>query len=161
MSRLSLRALFLAAALIALISQGCGGSDSDDTVRVEWQPKDQAKLQTSLDASAIQTVIYVTNPTDRTLREVRLRLPPLDAGVPGLSMGTVAGSRTHFEGETYVWSLGDMAPHSRVAFDLGLWFESSLKLQGEITLGLAVELVSQDLEESISSNQLSIVARSN
>jgi hypothetical protein len=78
-----------------------------------------------------------------------------------MRFGTIAGARTNFEGDTYVWKLGDLAPHTQVAFDLGLWFESSLRHQGETTLALSLEVTSEDLDRTLRSNRLEISAIGN
>jgi hypothetical protein len=153
--------LILANALAAICLIGCGSSSEGEVVTVDWQPKGETSLETRLDAQAIQTVVYVTNSSDHTLRDLRLRLPPFDGGLPGMRFGTIAGSRTNFEGDTYVWKLGDLAPHTKVAFDLGLWFESNLRHQGETTLALSLEVTSEDLDRTLRSNRLEISAIGN
>ena len=67
--------------------------------------------------------------------------------------------RTQFEGNSHVWHLGDLAPHSRTAFELGLWFETMFEASGDPSFDLSLELASPDLSQAVVSNALSVGLR--
>jgi hypothetical protein len=141
----------LLVALLCLAAAACGGSDGGSVV-VYWQAREAGFN----DDGPVPTVVRLRNDTDTTIRNASLRFDSGDArgGHAGLSIGTVTNASSRFEGDAQVWSLGDLPPHTELAFEIGLWFDSSLHVLGAPPVSLAVQLASDDLHEAVSSNRL-------
>ena len=141
-------------ALLCLAAAACGGS-KDEGVVVYWQARDAAFNSDDKDGP-VPTVVRLRNDTDETIRDAQLRFDSTDArgGHAGLSIGTITNASSRFEGDAQVWSLGDLPPHTELAFEIGLWFDSALHVTGAPPVSLAVELASNDLRQAVSSNRL-------
>jgi hypothetical protein len=140
--------------LATLLLAGCGGSDGG-AVSVEWRLKEGAA------GASYETVVYLRNDGDATLRDATLRFSPASsANAPaGVSIGTVSGVSSRFEGEVQTWALGDIAPATDVVFPLGLWFDHQLDIDQAHPIELVMELHSPDLQGAIVSNPLSVRLR--
>jgi hypothetical protein len=151
--------IIVAALVFALVAAACGGGQKQGVV-VSWEaPNLSATLAAEdigFEASPVQTMVYVTNNGDRVLRNAVIRFSDAQADAPaGFGIGTITNSSTRFEGTTRVWSLGDVAPGSRVGFKIGIWFSDRYRSASPAALTLTVELASPDLASPLKSNPLS------
>ncbi len=150
----------MAVALAALAATACGGGSG--SVKLAWQPSHGTDLQLAAangqNPPVYQTVIYMSNETNETLRDARVRFRP-DAAVNapiGFHIGTVAQVSSQFEGEDQVWPVGDLAPGAHVSMPLGLWFDLDHATHQDNPVELTLDLVSRDLTTDVASNALKV-----
>jgi hypothetical protein len=148
---MSRKAIPLFLAMLCLVAAACGGSKGEGVV-VYWQARDPEFNEDG----PVPTVVRLRNDTGETIRDARLRFNATEArgGHAGLSIGTITNASSRFEGDAQVWSLGDLPPHTELAFEIGLWFDSELQVLDAPPVSLAVELASSDLRQAVSSNRL-------
>ena len=152
--------LVACATLAALAATACGGSS--ESVRLVWRPAEGSDIQfdpaAPKDGPLFQTMVFVSNNTDAILHDARLRFQMDNArNAPvGFRVGTVAPISSRFEGGDQLWSVGDIAPNTRVAVQLGLWFDLDYKTSQEHPVELILALVSPDLGDTIESNALRV-----
>jgi hypothetical protein len=149
-------------AFVVIMSTSCGGGSGAKSVQLVWRPAQGEDIQvdfaTNKAAPLFQTTVYVSNKTESTLRNARLRFQ-MDAArnaPAGFHVGTVAPISSKFEGGDQLWAMGDLAPGAHVAVNLGLWFDLETRASQSHPVELILALVSPDLSTAVESNTLRI-----
>ena len=151
-------ALAVVLASLGLLGVACSGGSGP--VSLDWRSTQTSGpvAQASQDGAQLETVVIVRNESSETIRGASLIFRPSEAlGAPlGFSVGTITSVPTLFEGSAHVWRLGDIAPGTRVVFNLGLWFSAGQFDASPTEIELLVELVSERSETLLPSSNLTV-----
>jgi hypothetical protein len=156
----ALLAASVAGALLTVFVVVALSRPSDGGLRLRWAGAEGlagGAVQATDGGGSLATVVYIYNDTGEPLRDASLRFYPNRVAAPaGFSLGTVANVSSHFDGSAQVWPLGDIAPGTRLIFNLGLWFDGSAAVNTTDDVGLTIQLASPDLAAPLTSNQLQV-----